>query len=89
MKDHRKWYTIFGYFKDPNNSKFINYVKNLVKEGHNVLIMIKKEDHEINPKFNPNQKFNAIATALEDEMVQSKITISTVPDTTTIEEWKE
>ena len=88
MKDHRQWYTIYGYFKDiPIDPKFIKYVKSLVKEGHNVLIMIKKEDHKTNPKFNPSEKFQAIATALEDEMTQSKITISTVPDTTKIIEW--
>lgn len=89
MKDHRKWFTILGYFKDPNDSNFINYVKNLVKEGHNVLIMIKREDHETNPKFNPSEKFKVIAQALEEEYIQSKITISTVPDTTTIEEWRD
>ena len=89
MKNHRKWFKIFGYFKDPNNTDFISYVKLLVKEGHNVLILIKKEDHETNPKFNASKKFQIIATALEDEMTQSKITISTIPDTTIIEDWKE
>ena len=89
-KDHRKWFTIYGYFKEiPIDPDFINYVKDLVKKDNNVLIMIKKEDHETNPKFNPSQKFQAIAKALEEEYIQSKITISTVPDITTIEEWKE
>ena len=88
MKDHRKWFTIYGYFKDiPIDPDFINYVKDLVKKDHNVLIMIKKEDDKSNPKFNPSEKFQAIATALEDEMTQSKILISTVPDTTKIIEW--
>ena len=90
MKDHRKWFTIYGYFKEiPIDSNFISYVKSLVDAKHNILIMIKKEDPKINPKFNPSEKFKAIATALEDEYTRSKITISTVPDTTTIEEWKE
>jgi len=90
MKDHRKWFTIYGYFKEikPVDPDFINYVKDLVRKGHNVLIMVKKEDHKINPKFQPNEKFQAIARALEEEMTQNKILISTVPDTTEIIEWE-
>ncbi len=91
MKDHRKWFTIYGYFKEikPVDPDFISYVKSLVEAGQNVLIMIKKEDHKTNPKFNPSEKFQALATALENEYTQSKITISTVPDATTIETWKD
>lgn len=89
MKDHRKWFVVYGYFKEiPIDPDFIKYVKLLVSEDHNVLIMIKKEDHKTNPKFLPNEKFKAIATALEDEMTQSKILISTIPDITEIIEWE-
>ncbi len=81
MKDHRKWTAVITYCKNvPVEESFIKYIKNIIKEDKNVLIMIKKEDYKLNPKYTPNEKFQALSKALNEEMKMSKIIISTIPD---------
>lgn len=81
MKEHRKWTTVFTYCKNvPIDSSLIVKIKSLIQSGKNVLIMIKKEDPENNPKYEPGEKFKAFGEALQDEFEQGKIIVSTVPD---------
>ena len=80
-KNHRVWTAILTYCKNiPIDQTLIDQVKSLVKEGKNVLILIKKEDHKSNPKYIPKDKFDVLCKVFDKEMTNSKIIISTVPD---------
>lgn len=80
-KNHRVWTAVFVYCKNiPIDQTLIDQVKFFVKEGKNVLILIKKEDHKSNPKHIAKDKFDALCKVFDKEMTNSKIIISTVPD---------
>ena len=84
-KDHRKWVGVVTYCKTiPISASLKSKVKALVKEGKNVLILIKKEDHELYPKHTPGEKFTELCNIFNDEMTLNKLIISTVPDLTKI-----
>lgn len=90
MKDHKKWTAISTYCKNiPIDQILIDKVKALVKEGKNVLILIKKEDHKLDPIHPPEKKFKALCETFDEEMTLSKIIISTVPDIDNIIELEE
>ena len=81
MKNHRKWTGVFTYCKDiPLNPIFVKKVNDLIKQGKNVLIFLKKEDQDLNPKYTAGEKFKAICVEFNDEIAISKTMISTVPD---------
>jgi hypothetical protein len=81
MKKHRKWTTIIGYCKKiPIDKTFITYIKSLLKQDKNILIMIKKENYELKPKYTPKEKFDALCKVFPKETKTGKIIISVVPD---------
>ncbi len=81
MKKHRQWTTIMGYCKNiPIKQIFINYIKSLLKQDKNILIMIKKENPELKPKYTPKEKFDALCKVFAKETKNGKIIISAVPD---------
>lgn len=85
MKDHRKWTAVITYCKDiPINPILICNIKSLVEDGKNVIIFLKKEDQNTNPKHEPNEKWKALAKVFNDELAISRVMISTLPDVTEI-----
>jgi len=85
MKEHRNWIAVISYCKTiPINQKLIDTVKNLVKQDKNVIIFLKKEDQNNNPKHEVNEKWKALAKIFNDELAISKVMISTLPDVTEI-----
>ena len=86
MKKHRKWYTIIAFFKDiPIHQDLINKIRRLLNKDKNILLMIKKEDHESNPKYTQKEKFYAITELFPLETKLGKIILSTIPDIIEIE----
>lgn len=81
MKKHKQWTTIISYFKNiPIDNSTIGIIKDLLKQDKNILIMIKKEDQEENPKFDAKEKFYAICELFPKETKTGKIILSIVPD---------
>ncbi len=90
MKDHRKWTGVFTYCKDiPLNPIFVKKVNDLIKEDKNVIIFLKQEDHNLNPKYTPGEKFKAICAEFNDQISINKTIISTVTDINEIIELEE
>jgi len=89
MRKHRTWTTIIGYFKQiPLDSLFVETVKQLLEEDKNILVLIKKEDHESNPKHTPEEKFKAICERFPNETKTGKMILSKVPDIVKFVEWE-
>ena len=85
-KKHKKWKAILVYCKElPISEDLIAYIRQLISQNMNVLIMIKKEDHETNPHYTQNDKFQAFCDVFPNERIMGKIIISAVPDITEIE----
>ena len=86
MKKHREWKAILVYCKElPISKALIAYIKYLLTQDKNILIMIKKEDYELNPKYTQKEKFDAFCEIFPEETKTGKIIISAVPDITEIE----
>ncbi len=87
MKKHRQWTTLIGYWNEIPISNFnIKYIETLLEEGKNILIMIKKEDELLTPKYTSKEKFKEICKVFPKETKNGKIIISAVPDITNIVE---
>ncbi len=79
-KKHRQWATYMAYFKGiPINETLISDIRLLLKK-ENVLIMIKKENHELKPKYTQGEKFQALGIIFPSEIQSGKLIISVVPD---------
>lgn len=85
MKKHRMWTSFIAYFrKIPIDKSLINQIRSLLDDGDNVLIMIKKENHELNPKFTQAEKFQALGKIFPPEIQSSRLIISAVPDISSV-----
>ena len=81
MKPHREWYTIIAYFKHiPINVDLVRLIEELIEDGENVLLMIKKENPEDDPQYTEEEKFKALCETFPEETKNGKIIISKVPD---------
>ncbi len=81
MKQHRKWATLMAYFKEiPIDKLLVKDIQALLDRDENVLVMIKKEDHESNPKYTQSEKFQALGKLFPPEVQSGKLIISAVPD---------
>jgi len=80
-KKHRKWYTIIAYCTSiPIDSSIVDFISHKLKHGKNILIMIKKEDSELNPKFTQKEKFDELCKLFPEETKTGRIILSAVPD---------
>ncbi len=90
MKDHRVWTAVITYCKNiPIDQNLIDTVKDLVKDRKNVIIFLKKEDQNTNPKHESNVKWKALTKVFNDELAISRVMISTLPDVTEIIEMED
>lgn len=81
MKKHRQWTVLSAYFKDlPADKELIKHINDLMDNGDNVLVMIKKENHEDNPRFKPEEKLKSLYTLFPKESLAGRFIISLVPD---------
>ena len=81
MRNHRKWTAVIEYFSEiPIDNDLIDNIQILLDRGENILIMIKKENHEENPEFTPEEKFKALCEIFPTETKTGEIIISIVPD---------
>jgi hypothetical protein len=88
MKKHKQWITIIGYFSDiPIRADLINRLRYLLNDDKNILVMIKKEDHELNPKYTQKEKFDSFCEIFPNETKTGKIILSAVPDIIKIEQF--
>ena len=81
MRKHKKWLTLLGKFQNiPLLERDINIIKRFLKRGKNILIMIKKENAELNPEFTPEEKLKALWKTFPNETKTGKIIGVIVPD---------
>ena len=73
---HRKWATIISYFR-PLDNAIISKIDNLLKENKNILLLIKKKEHE--EAKEREEIFKKICELYPNE-TKGKIIISLVPD---------
>jgi len=84
VKTHRKWITVIGYCNSiPLNNVFVTYIRYLLKQGENVLVMIKKEEELY---YTLREKFDAICAEFPNETKTGKLIVSGVPDIKTFVE---
>ena len=80
MKKHKQWVNFIAYFKDiPINNLLITHIEFILKTD-NVLIMIKKEDPESNPKYTQEEKHEELRKIFNDDIISNKLILSIVPD---------
>ncbi len=79
MNNHKKWTMITGYFKNiPIELKYIKILNKMIKEGKNILILIKREDPNSNPKHTQEDKFKEICRLYPKETLKNLIVSSVV-----------
>jgi len=88
MKQHRQWETIIGYFRSiPIDSSLTDLISNTLKDNKNVLVMIKKDNQDLNPRFTQKEKFDELCKIFPKETKIGKLIISAVPDIVRIREY--
>lgn len=81
MKKHRQWTAVLHYFNEiPIDKDLIKGIRFLLDQDENVLIMIKKEDHETKPKYTQEQKYAELRKVFNEDIISNKLILSIVPD---------
>jgi len=79
-RPHRKWTVISSYFREVLDTPTKAIINDLLKEDKNILLFIKKDEQDEDPKKGQSEKFKKLCELYENETKLGKIIISAVPD---------
>jgi len=80
-KKHREWSMVLGRFQClPPHEGHLGIIRQLLKEGKNVLIMLRKEDGTDKNPYTQQERFDAFCKIFPEETKTGRIIISAVPD---------
>lgn len=85
MKKHKTWTMVLGRFQCvPPHDGHLGVIRQLLKEGKNVLIMLRKEDGTDKNPYTQKERFDAFCKIFPQETKEGRIILASVPDITEV-----